>query len=532
MRKLGFIILFIILSLLNPRHATAASDELLEQWRKMPLDELMQLGRNYANQANNADSALACFRMVSMCFDPAMSRADKELCARALNNCGLIYTLNQFDYQKAYTHLSRALELCQAYQLDDALTIVYLNLGNLYSHCNHFIESASALQKAREYYRKSRNLSLETQNWGVFVTATLNSYNCSKDTADLIPVLNPAIPDSTASLGYARNLLSVLRMLEAHDYQGARRYLMADEQAEATSYTSLRHYLSRKVIEADSYKDEGKTDSCIMTLNSVLAYAEDTNQRDAQVILLNKLAEVYAQMGDSIGATQYYFKYYQRREALAKESGLGTLIETEMLQQIEDEEVHIQRLTLERERHRLWLAACGLIICAIMVITVIILYKNRQLKLRNRMLYQKTQELIAAEQTSREMRRTMPATEIVDDLTRRIEILLDDPDIICQQDFTMARLAQLADSNTSYVSKVINQNYGKSFSILLGDCRVKEACRRLADFEHFGHLTIEAISESVGFKSRTTFLTAFKRSIGMSPSEYQKMAIEQHQKAI
>ncbi len=65
---------------------------------------------------------------------------------------------------------------------------------------------------------------------------------------------------------------------------------------------------------------------------------------------------------------------------------------------------------------------------------------------------------------------------------------------------------------------------GCSFSILLSDARVKEACRRMNANAGLKHLTIEAIANEVGFKSRVTFLTAFKRVTGLTPTEYRKIA--------
>ena len=41
-----------------------------------------------------------------------------------------------------------------------------------------------------------------------------------------------------------------------------------------------------------------------------------------------------------------------------------------------------------------------------------------------------------------------------------------------------------------------------------------------------GNYTIQAISEDVGYKSSTSFILAFKRIIGMTPSVYQKLAKE------
>ena len=36
--------------------------------------------------------------------------------------------------------------------------------------------------------------------------------------------------------------------------------------------------------------------------------------------------------------------------------------------------------------------------------------------------------------------------------------------------------------------------------------------------------TIEAIAEEVGFKSRTSFANLFKKSTGLTPTDYWKMA--------
>ena len=59
-----------------------------------------------------------------------------------------------------------------------------------------------------------------------------------------------------------------------------------------------------------------------------------------------------------------------------------------------------------------------------------------------------------------------------------------------------------------------------AFSNLLSSYRVKVACQRMNDPEQYGHVTIEAIATSTGFKSRTTFVNAFKRETGQTPSEY------------
>lgn len=112
-------------------------------------------------------------------------------------------------------------------------------------------------------------------------------------------------------------------------------------------------------------------------------------------------------------------------------------------------------------------------------------------------------------------------------LLAAINQVMQNSQIICDPDFSLASLAQQVGSNTRYVSWAINASYGKTFKTLLNEYRIREAAHRLSDRELFGHLTIAAISEQVGYKSPTSFNTAFKRVFGMTPAAYQKLANEQ-----
>ncbi|MBR1411464.1 MAG: AraC family transcriptional regulator [Prevotella sp.] len=98
--------------------------------------------------------------------------------------------------------------------------------------------------------------------------------------------------------------------------------------------------------------------------------------------------------------------------------------------------------------------------------------------------------------------------------------LFEDTDEIFAEDFNMSKLATLVNSNYKNVSQVINEQMGKNFNALLNEYRVMEACRRMGDLAHYGNYTIEAIGASVGFSSRSTFITAFKKITGLTPSEF------------
>ena len=113
-------------------------------------------------------------------------------------------------------------------------------------------------------------------------------------------------------------------------------------------------------------------------------------------------------------------------------------------------------------------------------------------------------------------------------LTRILQVM-DNSDEIFSPDFSLERLAMLSGSKYKYVSQVINEHYQQNFNNFLNSYRIKEACKRMGDVEGYGNYTIEAISESVGFKSRSTFVTSFKRITGLTPSQYQRMARKEAQ---
>jgi len=71
------------------------------------------------------------------------------------------------------------------------------------------------------------------------------------------------------------------------------------------------------------------------------------------------------------------------------------------------------------------------------------------------------------------------------------------------------------------VSYLINNKYKMGFNDFINRFRIEEAKKLLSSTE-FDHYTIEAISQDVGFNSRSTFYAAFKKETGMTPSVFKE----------
>lgn len=81
-------------------------------------------------------------------------------------------------------------------------------------------------------------------------------------------------------------------------------------------------------------------------------------------------------------------------------------------------------------------------------------------------------------------------------------------------------LAKELNTNSNYLSRVINFKFEKNFSQYLHDLRVEYAKERLLKDEKFRRYTIRAIAEESGYNSVESFSRAFHKRLGIYPSFY------------
>lgn len=193
-----------------------------------------------------------------------------------------------------------------------------------------------------------------------------------------------------------------------------------------------------------------------------------------------------------------------------------------------------------------------IILLLIFVAMGILIWKNRQLSKANQQLYARNMDILVAADEEKRLKaryegelaaiKEMIQNGVVGETVKqkyqnstlaedektmlqdRIMNLFENTDEIFAEDFNMNKLADLVGSNYKNVSQVINELIGKNFNALLNEYRIQEACRRFNDTVNYGNYTIEAVGNSVGYGSRSTFVTQFKTITGLTPSEFQNMA--------
>jgi AraC-like DNA-binding protein len=85
----------------------------------------------------------------------------------------------------------------------------------------------------------------------------------------------------------------------------------------------------------------------------------------------------------------------------------------------------------------------------------------------------------------------------------------------------IADLSEKLSISTKHLSQVINQSFNKSFFDFINSYRVQEAQQILKESRD-DKLTVLEVMYEVGFNSKSSFNTAFKKESGQTPTEFRK----------
>ncbi|THE13964.1 response regulator [Bacillus timonensis] len=87
---------------------------------------------------------------------------------------------------------------------------------------------------------------------------------------------------------------------------------------------------------------------------------------------------------------------------------------------------------------------------------------------------------------------------------------------------TLEFVAHQLQVSTVYLSRLIKQELGTSFTGLVTELRIRRAIHLL----NFTNLQVYEIAEQAGYESQHYFSTAFKKAVGVSPNQYRKGALQ------
>ena len=529
-----------------------------QKWNQLSSEELLKKGHYYYDKANLPDSAMLCYSIVANRYYEAKKndKAQMQQAATAMNQIGILYTHYYFDYQKARSYLLMAQEIAEKNQFQRTLVNVYINLSNLYM-IEDSMTGDDISEKTLQQHRKAFKLAAQMKDWYALIPATFNYAHLGDDEKrekmvanDIKDFMKLNMPDSIMGKRFLNEFCQGILAAAKKDYDKALLYY--DKAYEDVA--------NRNVVTEGIYRNVilntkcrllikmGRDEEAVSMLQERIADAKEKNIHALLYVYYQALHGYYKEKDDLAEAEKYELLSLREKDLVMNQNKLQEASKTEFLFQINKMNEEMKQLSYERRIQQIVIIGIAIFTILILYIAFLLYRRWRKTQTTNRQLYQRTQDLLAAEEEHRQQLldyetqlkqlAEKPATptkyrthqvseEENSDLLHRILYIMENSDEIYDNSFSLGRLTELVDGHTAnYVSQAINQQYHRTFSDMLNDYRIREACRRLNNFEAYGHLTNEALAETVGFRSYPNFIKNFKKFTGLTPSVYRKQSKE------
>jgi AraC-like DNA-binding protein len=128
------------------------------------------------------------------------------------------------------------------------------------------------------------------------------------------------------------------------------------------------------------------------------------------------------------------------------------------------------------------------------------------------------QEIISEEPTKPEKKQLLAEDELAS-IKLLLKIKMQTEKLYLDETLSLPKLAELLNINSHKLSHALNEGFGENFFQFVNKYRVEEAKTLLLNGET-KQLNMLGIAFNSGFNSKTAFNTAFKKSLGMSPTAF------------
>jgi len=300
-------------------------------------------------------------------------------------------------------------------------------------------------------------------------------------------------------------------VLFSANYQIVQQNYIAAIDSITKVFSSKQLYFKQNVASAHTsiiyaYLQLGDLDSALMYLNEL----ENIFANHEEVI--PSLKQSYSLIGD----------YYKENEDYKEESFYRNM-QVELDSILNENNLKMMR-NLEKLEHNFKLVPnkaslsyhlfLGIFILSILLL--IYLYKSIFLKTRK-------PKLIKSKSLTNTTHNQLRPKEIDAKIVKKILDGLDKFEkdkLFLDPNCSLNSTANIINSNTLYVSKVINNVKHKKYRNYINDLRIDYLINRIESNPLYAQYTLKALSDECGFKNVRSFSLAFKDKIGCSPKEY------------
>lgn len=545
--RLFWIIIFAVACV--SQRVQAADRMTIPELLESPTPELINKGNDFLIGKHNPDSALLCYTIVTDRYNNDLSDSEKLAIAKVMHNSGMLSYEYFHDYASALESFNRAYAISRKAGDEELSGLLLERLGNVYTLCAQLSASKEVGARSTDLFIQSYMLARKNGDTRSVCRNVINLTSLALDRNNITSGLRLALEDFNGLLSTDSipDRWIFTRLSAAGNHILKERYQDALDEFIAL-YSDLKSKnreseLIPQILEniVECCKRTGEYDKGLCYTDSLIDYSRSNSYLYDEAMAFRLRGELFSLTGDSGKAKSDSLRFFNLRDSIM---GINQIKLIERMESIANMRQENRELIYERHKHekqKIFFNMLLVLLAAIVIFSIVLYRRHRQLKESYLQLYRKLQEELKREdtqrlersrqKTSQPTREQAPRTltdEQNNEYKAKILRVMDNEDAIFSPDFSLDRMAEMTDIKPRTLSVAINEIFNKNFYELLNEYRVREACRRLSDQQRYGRLTIEAISQSVGYKSRTSLVNAFKRTTGLTPSEYQKLAASQN----
>lgn len=273
------------------------------------------------------------------------------------------------------------------------------------------------------------------------------------------------------------------------------------------------------ISKGDKFFQEKKNDSSIIVFQNALLIAKKLDNPFLQQEIHQKLSANFL----SLDNKKEYHSHNQ--EALALRN-ITTRMENnasntahQLINQEKDDEL---MKTKNQFSNSLWILL-SIAVLLILIKIILILRNRNKLKTYSMLLNYLNKEKPKEKEVS-------AVEEITNDVPRATTILKESEDQILQgllkfesskrftsKEMSLGMLAAQLNTNTKYLSEIINRHKEKNFNSYINELRINYITEKIKNEPNYLNYKVSYLAEECGFASHSTFTTVFKSIVGVSP---------------
>ncbi|NAS31479.1 helix-turn-helix domain-containing protein [Flavobacteriaceae bacterium R38] len=303
------------------------------------------------------------------------------------------------------------------------------------------------------------------------------------------------------------------------EYDKALEYLLeAEDILFKGNIPEKRYLINIAYFIAKCFYEQQHYEKAINKMHEVINFIDEEEFNAEAIDLYNLMAKSNKALEHENQAIYWYEKAIQ----LDKRSDREKDVTVNRIFNKEKEDLNEEIGVLTRTRFKVVLA---LFFSFLILISISIVYFKKQKT--NKLIFNELIEKINnLESVKKETRITLVDSKTVNIDDEKINKVLkglerlEDQEYFLNIDCNLRSIAKKVKTNTTYLSKIINDHKKKNFNNYINDLRIDYVLKRLKNDKKFRLFSIKSIASEIGYKSDYSFAKHFKAKTGLNPSYY------------